>query len=183
MSHLYNSLSPLILPARLYTVILCSILFFPKYVLAGDHYNHDSFIDYIDDVSVYTSLYTQHFSPQPEHVNDQNMFGMEMQMMNKWSYGFTAFDNSFGQRSQYLYAGYEWNIPSFTTLGALRQYFKLTGGLVHGYKGEYEDKIPFNGLGVAPAVIPTYGLKYKNYKTEISLGGVSAFAITVGYTF
>lgn len=151
--------------------------------MAEDYYKYNNFTDYVDSVSVYTSLHTQHFSPQPEHVNDQNMFGMEMRMMNNWSYGATFFDNSFGQRSQYLYTGYEWHISNFTTLGTIRQYFKLTGGLIHGYKDEYEDKIPFNGLGVAPAIVPTYGLKYKNYMTEVSLGGVSAFAITVGYAF
>ena len=148
-----------------------------------DYYKRNSITDYVDRVSVYTSFYTQHFSPQPDHVNDQNMLGLEMRMMNKWSYGLTVFDNSFGQPSQYLYTGYEWHISSFEASGKIRQYFKLTGGLLHGYKDEHEDKIPFNELGVAPALVPTYGLKYKNFMSEVSFCGIYAFTITAGYTF
>ena len=110
----------------------------------------------------------------------RNMLGVEMRHVNKWIYGATFFDNSFGQESQYLYTGYQWNTYGYSSV---RQHFKLTGGLLHGYKDEYQDKIPFNGLGVAPAIVPTYGIRYKNLITEASLGGVSAFTITVGYRF
>lgn len=167
---------------RVTTCVLCPIFFLPGYAAASDSYLKN-FVDNVDNVSVYTSFYTQHFSPESDHVNDQNMLGVEMRLVNKWLYGVTLFDNSFGQESQYLYTGYQWNLSGFSSFGSVRQHFKLTGGLVHGYKDEYQDKIPFNGLGVAPAIIPTYGVRYKNLITEASLGGVSAFTITVGYRF
>ena len=164
------------------TGALFSLLLLPGYIAASDNY-YRNFTGNIERVSVYTSFYTQHFSPEPDHVNDQNMLGLEMRLVNRWIYGATLFDNSFGQTSQYLYTGYQWNISDFSSYGAVRQHLKLTGGLLHGYKDEYQDKIPFNGLGVAPAIVPTYGVKYKNLVTEASFGGVSAFTITVGYSF
>ncbi len=137
----------------------------------------------IDKIYVYRSFYTKHFDPEPYHVNEQDMFGLEMRATNQWMYGFVTFDNSFGQPSEYLYTGYKWNIGDTSLFKPSYKYFKLTGGLMHGYKGEYADKIPFNGLGVAPAVIPTLGYQYKNYVSEVSLGGLSVFTVTLGYAF
>ena len=50
-------------------------------------------------------------------------------------------------------------------------YFKLTGGLLHGYKEPYDDKIPLNDLGVAPAILPTLGFQYKFFVAEANLAG------------
>jgi hypothetical protein len=57
----------------------------------------------------YTSVYTRHHKPKPEHVNDQNMLGVEAQSSNNWLLGGALFDNSFGQKTQYLYTGYKWD--------------------------------------------------------------------------
>jgi erythritol kinase len=62
-------------------------------------------------------------------------------------------------------------------------YFKLTGGLLHGYKEPYDDKIPMNGLGVAPAIVPAFGFKYKRVLTEIQILGTAALTWTVGFNF
>ena len=132
----------------------------------------------VDRWTVYTSVYTKHFDPDPDHVNNQKMLGFEMRMTNKWILGFAAFDNSFGQNSQYLYAGYQWQL-----FQSRYWYFKLTGGLLHGYKEPYEDKIPFNGLGIAPAILPSLGFRYKYFVSEFHLAGLAAATITVGITF
>ncbi len=132
----------------------------------------------VDRWYIYTSLYTRHFDPQPEHVNQQKMLGVETQMVNNWVFGFATFDNSFGQRSEYLYAGYKWAL-----FGSQHWYLKVTGGLLYGYKEPYEDKIPFNGLGVAPAALPTLGFRYKYFVTEVNLGGLSAVNVTAGISF
>lgn len=132
----------------------------------------------IDRWTVYTSVYTKHFDPDPDHVNNQKMLGLEMHMTNKWIIGFAAFDNSFGQNSQYLYAGYQWQL-----FKSKYWYFKFTGGLLHGYKEPYEDKIPLNGLGIAPVVVPSLGFRYKYFVSEVHLGGLAAATITVGITF
>lgn len=163
--------------------ILCSLLFVAGNALATDYQYIDKNPINIDRIYVYTSFYTKHFSPDPDHVNDQDMFGIELRMTNKRMYGFTKFNNSFGQDSEYLYTGYKWNLSDAVTIHPSNHYFKLTGGLLHGYKDEYQDKIPFNGLGVAPAIVPTYGYLYKNYTGEVSLGGISVATITIGYVF
>jgi len=126
----------------------------------------------------FTSVYTKHWDDDPDHVNNQNLIGGEAQMKNNWLFGLAFFDNSFGQNSQYLYAGYKWDL-----FGSELFYFKLTGGLLHGYKEPYEDKIPLNGLGVAPAILPTLGFQYKFFVTELNVAGTAAITITAGIAF
>ncbi len=125
-----------------------------------------------------TSLYTHHWSFDPEHVSNSKLLNLEFETTKKWIYGFAWFDNSFGQPSQYLYAGYSWRL--FDKDWA---YFKLTGGLLHGYKEPYDNKIPLNSLGVAPAIVPTFGLKYKRVFGEIQILGTAALTATVGFSF
>ncbi len=132
----------------------------------------------VDRWYIYTSLYTRHFDPQPEHVNKQKMLGIEAQMTNNWVFGLSSFDNSFGQRSEYLYAGYRWAL-----FHSPYWYFKLTGGLLYGYKDEYKDKIPYNNLGIAPAAIPTLGFHYKSFVMELNLAGNAAINVTAGISF
>lgn len=169
--------------ARINAGVLCSFLCFPIYSTAAENSYHEGDSINLDNVYIYTSLYNQHFSPDPEHNDDQNMLGIEFRMTNKWLYGFSLFDNSFGQGSELLYAGYIWKLSEPDMFRSGRHYLKLIGGLLHGYKGKYKDKIPFNGLGVAPAILPGYGYQYKNYTVEATLGGVSIILFTVGYAF
>jgi len=126
----------------------------------------------------YSSLYTKHYDPEPGHVNDQNMVGLEFGMTRNRLWGFAIFDNSFGQKSKYLYVGKKWHISE-----SHRLYFKLTGGLLQGYEGPYEDKIPLNGLGIAPAVVPAIGYSYKNVFVEFAQLGMAAGMINVGKKF
>ena len=127
---------------------------------------------------VYSSLFTTHYDPKPEHVNDQNMYGFEVETEKKKVFGLSVFDNSFGQKSEYLYLGKKWH-----NFSSERAYFKLTGGLLHGYKEPYEDKIPFNELGVAPVLVPTLGYQHRGLAVEFSQLGLAAGMITAGYSF
>lgn len=125
-----------------------------------------------------TSLVTKHWDPDPEHVDHSKLISFEFETDNRWLYGFAHFDNSFGQPSQYVYTGYTW--PLF---GQDRIYFKLTGGLLHGYKHPHKHKIPLNGLGVAPAIVPAFGFKYKRVFTELQILGTAAITWTAGFNF
>ena len=169
------------LPCMAVVIILLTLLV-ANYVKAEESFTlqDDSSLE---RVYLYTSFYTRHFSPQPDHVNDQDMLGVEFQMTDNWVHGFAMFDNSYGQETQYLYTGYKWTFADMDEIETSHHYFKLTGGLMDGYKDEYQDKIPFNGMGVAPAIVPTYGYQYKNYMAEISLGGISVATVTVGFHF
>jgi hypothetical protein len=125
-----------------------------------------------------TSLYTKHWDPDPDHVNNSKLLNIEFETSKRWIYGFAHFDNSFGQPSQYLYAGYKW--PLFKTDWF---YFSLSGGLLHGYKEPYEDKIPMNQLGIAPAIVPAFGFKYKRVFTQVQILGTAAVTVTAGFSF
>jgi hypothetical protein len=127
---------------------------------------------------LYTSLYTKHYDPDPDHVNDQNMLGFESETGRNRLWGLAIFDNSFGQESQYLYLGQKWR-----AFESDRWYYKLTGGLLHGYKEPYEDKIPLNDLGVAPAIIPALGYRNKSFFAEFSQLGLAAGMVTAGFVF
>lgn len=128
--------------------------------------------------NIQTSLYTKHFDPDPDHNNNQNLIGVEMIFENDWLAGVAVFDNSFGQPSQFVFMGKSWPI-----LKSRHWYFKLVGGLLHGYKEPYEDKIPLNSLGVAPAIIPSLGFRYRRVFTEVNLAGTAAVTVTAGVSF
>jgi hypothetical protein len=132
----------------------------------------------IDHWRVAFSFYTHHFDPDPDHNNDQNLIGVETHFNNAWFAGAAVFDNSFGQPSQFVFMGKSWQI-----MGSEHWYFKLMGGLLHGYKEPYEDKIPLNGLGVAPAIVPALGYKYRRVFVEANIGGLAVVTMTAGFSF
>jgi hypothetical protein len=132
----------------------------------------------VDAWTLQTSLYTAHFDPEPEHVDDQNLLGIEAYFTGKWLAGLALFENSFGQSTQLIYAGKTWPL-----LDSRHWYTKLTGGLLHGYEEPYEDKIPLNGLGVAPVIIPALGFRHGYFVAEANLGGLAVIMVTAGVRF
>lgn len=167
---------------KMKSALLVLLVFFTSPCLAQDelaqeNQNQGSGWE-VEQWYIFTSLYTWHFDPDPDHVNNQKMLGLESQMKNNWVFGLAIFDNSFGQNSQFLYTGYKWDLFS-----SKLWYFKLTGGLLHGYKEPYDDKIPLNQLGVAPAIVPTLGFQYKFFVAEANLGGLAVLTLTAGIAF
>lgn len=126
---------------------------------------------------VQTSVYTRHFSPDPEHNNNQDLIGLEYNDGSGWLAGGATFRNSFRQRSYYAYAGKRFDSDTYPV------YVKLTGGLLEGYHGEYQDKIPLNRFGVAPVIIPSIGAHYGPVAAELVLLGFNAVMITTGLRF
>ena len=126
---------------------------------------------------VQTSVYTRHFSPDSEHNNRQNLIGLERNEASGLLYGAATFRNSFDQRSFYAYGGMRFDSAGYPV------YLKVSGGLLHGYKGKYRDKIPLNRLGVAPVVIPALGLTLGPVTAEAALLGTSAAIISLGLRF
>jgi len=128
--------------------------------------------------NIQTSLYTKHWDEDPEHANHQKLIGPELVFENDYMVGLAIFRNSFDQPSQYLYIGKTWRLFRSEYF-----YFKLTGGLLHGYKEPHEDKIPLNGLGVAPAILPAFGFRYKWLMLEAQIAGTAALTFTGGLRF
>jgi len=172
-------------PARLFPLVLlmlCALVLAPGCCLAQatseDSPATESSGWEVEEWYVMTSLYTKHWDEDPDHVNHQKLLAGEARMKNHWLFGLAFFDNSFGQNSQYLYAGYKWDL-----FGSKLWYLKITGGLLHGYKEPYEDKIPLNGLGVAPAILPALGFQYKWSVAEVNVAGTAAITVTAGVAF
>ncbi|MEO5766496.1 MAG: sn-glycerol-3-phosphate transporter [Casimicrobiaceae bacterium] len=125
-----------------------------------------------------TSAKTWHFSYDPAHVDKQDLVLIEWNVTETWLVGASSFKNSFGQPSQFVYGGYRWR--PFDAAQPL--YFKLAVGLVHGYSGQYQNKIPFNNSGVAPAIVPSVGYCINRFCSELVLFGGAGAMINVGVT-
>lgn len=124
--------------------------------------------------SIQTSLWTKHFNPKPEHNNRQKLIGIERNRDDSYLWGGATFLNSFKQRTYYAYVGKQFDF------GQTPFYGKLTAGLLHGYKGEYRDKIPFNRYKIAPAILPSLGVKYKRVHLEAIMAGTAAVMVNAG---
>lgn len=130
-----------------------------------------------------TSVATVHFNPDSEHDNSQQLINLEWRLKEswldgQWLVGAAFFDNSYGQNSQYVYGGLLWRPIE----KAQPFYLKLTAGVLHGYSGEYQDKIPFNSTGYAPAIVPAMGYCYNRVCSELVLFGGAGMMLTIGLT-
>lgn len=130
-----------------------------------------------------TSVATTHFSADPNHVDKQDLLNLEWRFDRYWAggqwlAGGATFKNSFGQQSQYVYGG--WLARPVASAQPL--YFKITAGALHGYKPPYDEKIPFNQSGVAPAIVPSAGYCYKRFCSELVLFGTAGAMLTFGVT-
>jgi len=167
--------------SRFSKTILMLVCLLSPLAAAADRSQPDSPIENawaVDTWALQTSVVTRHWDPDPDHVNDQNLLSVEAHFANDWLAGIALFQNSFGQSVQLAYAGRTWPL-----LGSRFWYAKLTGGLLHGYKEPYEDKIPLNGLGVAPAVIPALGFRYRAFVAEANFGGLAVVMVSAGVRF
>lgn len=125
-----------------------------------------------------TSNVVNHYRSNPEHNNRPAMIGLEYSRPDSdWLVGGVTFSNSFSQRSQYAFVGRRFHASR------LPVYLKVTGGLLQGYRGEYQDRIPFNRYGVAPAIVPTFGLQVDRYSGELAVLGNSALALMINFDF
>lgn len=123
-----------------------------------------------------TSVYTKHFHPDERHDNSQNLVDIEYWRRDGWLGGIAWFQNSFSQPTQYAFVGYRWRFFESQP----NVYVKLTAGLIHGYKGEFRDKIPFNRAGIAPAILPSIGWSNNRFASELVLFGTSGLMFTAG---
>ena len=119
------------------------------------------------------SPYTLHWSSDPTHKNVY-LIALSRLQTDGSLWGFAAFTNSFGQPSAYAFYGHIWE-------GMFNQpklFVRLTGGILYGYKGEYEHKVPLNHNGWSPAIIPSIGWRFTpNDSAEMAALG------TAGLTF
>ena len=123
---------------------------------------------------VQTSVYTKHFKPKSSHNNNQELIGLERHTKNSYLIGGATFLHSYNKRTYYGYVGKRYDFAGTPFYG------KITGGLLYGYKGKYRDKIPLNRFEIAPAIVPSLGVKYRRLGAEIVLLGTAATMINIG---
>lgn len=133
--------------------------------------------------------YTYHFSDakqehdfEPAHEKHSYVWllNAEKRLDDRHVAGLAIFSNSFGQPSQFAYYG--WRFQPFDSTPQL--FFKLTGGLIHGYKYPYHKKIPLNtrsGWGLT--AIPAVGWSFSpEWSTQVNLLGNSAVMFQLNYS-
>ncbi len=131
-----------------------------------------------DRVYLQTSLNNLHFHHNPAHVKYPKLVYGEYHLSDQWLVGAAAFDNSFGQSTQAVFGGWRYRpLPELQPL-----YLKILGGVVHGYHGQYRDKIPLNHSGFAPVVLPSVGYCISRVCSEVVLVGGAGMLLTFGVT-
>ena len=125
---------------------------------------------------IQTSVYADHFNTSTPHEKHLNLIGVEWWAPGNWLMGAAAFRNSFDQPSQYIYIGKLWrpwdNFPLV--------HVKLTGGLLHGYKDQYKDRVPLNNeSNIAPLILPSIGVSGNRFTADLVFFGQGAL-VTVG---
>lgn len=130
-------------------------------------------------VRAMASAYTFHYSRSPDHRHVY-MLGLELQDREGFIAGGTAFTNSFGQPSTYLYVGkrYE-HLAGYDPLFA-----QVTGGLLYGYKPPFEKKVPLNYRGFSPGAVLSVGWQFTpKYSAQLNFLGNSALMFQVSADF
>jgi hypothetical protein len=131
------------------------------------------------NLTLSTSVATRHFHPSPEHNNHQGLINLEWNYDKHFVVGGATFSNSYNQDTQLVYWG-----AKFRPLDSTPDlYVKVVGGLIHGYKDQYQDNIPLNNYGTAPVILPAVGYCYKHLCTEVIVFGTAGAMWTAGVRF
>ena len=104
------------------------------------------------------SPYTYHYSYSSDH-KPVVLLGLTKGLEGRWLAGGAVFSNSFGQPSAFLFGGQRYLSP----FGFDNWYLQWTAGLLYGYVGEYQDKVPFNYNGFSPGLVASIGYQFNKY--------------------
>ena len=122
-----------------------------------------------DRLNLLVSPYTAHFHPSDEHEHVW-LVGLERERANGALAGAAFFSNSFGQESAYIFP---WNV-----LDQPKLYVKWTAGLLYGYTGKYEHKVPLNHGGFSPAIVPAMGWEFSSgHQIQLNLLGLNGMML------
>ena len=125
------------------------------------------------------SPFTYHWNYNPDH-RPVFLMAVDRHVAGDRFCGLALFRNSFGQPAAYVYVGQQWK----GILGQPQLFTKLSVGLIDGYRGKYQDKIPFNHYGIAPALIPSIGYHASPQDSfQLMLLGNAAILFAYAHTF
>lgn len=161
---------------------LCRLLWFVALTLLATDGVQAGIFEEGDILMVQAAPNVIHFDPDPDHADYSWLVGLEWQSPSRWVAGAAYFNNSFNQKCEYIYFGKSWPLDFISDHEIFKNlYFKLTGGILLGYKEPYEDKIPFNNNGVGPGAIPALGYKFGDFNVQLNLLGGAGLMFTLGY--
>lgn len=125
------------------------------------------------------SPYAYHWRYNPEH-RPVFLGAMERHVAGNRFCGLALFRNSFGQPSAYLYVGKQWNGVFDTP----HLFVKVSAGFIDGYRGKYQEKIPFNDYGIAPAIIPSLGYRFSPHDSaQVMVLGTAGLLFAYAHDF
>jgi hypothetical protein len=125
------------------------------------------------------SPYMFHIHPSAEHKPVWAL-GVERQRDDGWLAGAVYFSNSFGQHSGYLYVGQQY----VDLFGHPQLFFEWSAGLLYGYRGKYENKVPFNYNGYSPGALIGLGWSFtRQTSASVLLLGDAGFMLQLSYDF
>lgn len=125
------------------------------------------------------SPYTLHWSKSDEH-KPVVLVALDEQLPGNRFCGVALFSNSFGQPSTYVYAGQQFN----NLMGNPNLFVKVTAGILYGYVGKYENKVPLNHNGFSPAIIPSMGYRLTEHDSvQVKVLGTAGLMFSYGRSF
>ncbi len=123
--------------------------------------------------------FSQHFRYSAEHRYVWALGG-EWQRSDDWLAGASYFNNSFGQPSAYIYVGKRWT----SLFGEPRLFAQASGGMLYGYRGKYEDKVPLNHKGFSPGALVSVGWQFnQNIAATGHMLGDAGLMVQLSYDF
>jgi hypothetical protein len=125
------------------------------------------------------SPFSAHFRYSEEHKYVWAI-GMERQRDDNWLAGGSYFSNSFGQPSGYLYVGKRY--PGL--FGKPQLYGQWSAGLLYGYRGKFEDKVPLNHNGFSPGALLSLGWQFnKQASATLHMLGDAGLMVQLAWDF
>ena len=125
------------------------------------------------------SPYTHHWGSSPDHKHVY-LVALDEQLPGNRLCGMALFSNSFGQPSAYVYAGQQFN----NLFDQPRLFLKVTAGVLYGYVGKYQNKVPLNSHGFSPGIIPSLGYKFNEHDSlQVKLLGTAGLMFSYGRQF
>ncbi len=123
------------------------------------------------------SPFSHHFRYSAEHKHVWAL-AAERQTPDDWLAGASYFRNSFGQPSAYVYLGKRY--PAL--FGQEEIFAQFSAGLLYGYRGKYQHKVPLNYNGFSPGALVSMGWQFnKNNSVTVHLLGDAAFMVQLAW--
>ena len=121
-----------------------------------------------------------HFDHNDDYSGAPLFGGVEYHRADDWFGGFSVFNNSYGQFSQYLYLGKKfYPLDTYPNVRV-----KLSVGVVHGYRGEHHDTLPVRwGESWGAAILPAIGYQKGRVGYDVVILKESGLLFLVGYEF